>query len=123
FASQLPILNVGQTASAAQFTAGAVNASNALHLPAGGTFVVPAGTFYIAPGPVTSLQFLDPVTQIWRAIGATPWAGGFNVDSDGGNYRLANLTGCAIGALITNAGTGLTNGVGTAATGLTITPS
>src|SRR5260221_11071407 len=79
----------------------------ALTLPAGGVFIVPAGTYYVEPGQVTSLQFLDPVTQIWRTINSTPNAGGFNIDSDGGNIRLANLTGCAIGALITNSGTGL----------------
>jgi hypothetical protein len=123
FASQLPLLNLQQTASAAQFTAGAVQANNIVSLPAGGSFLLPAGTFYIEPGPVTSLQFLDPVTQIWRTINSTPLAGGFNVDADGGNVRLANLTGCPIGALITNAGTALTNGIGTTATGMTITPS
>ena len=42
---------------------------------------------------------------------------------NGGNFRLANLTGTPVGALITNAGSGSTNGIGTAATGLTITPS
>lgn len=97
--------------------------SNAVTLPAGCVFIVPAGTYYIEPGQVTSLQFLDPVSQSWRTINSTPNAGGFNVDSDGGNIRLANLTGCVIGALITNSGTGMTNGIGTAATGLTITVS
>jgi len=122
FASQLPLPGP-QTASAAQFTAGAVQASNYVTLPAGFTTFLPAGTFYVEPGPVTSLQLLDPVTQIWRTVNSTPLAGGFNVDSDGGNVRLANITGCPIGALITNAGTTYTNGVGVTATGLTVTPS
>jgi hypothetical protein len=124
FASQLPLPGP-QTASAAQFTAGIANASNILSLPAGGVYLLPAGTFYIEPGPVTSLQFLDPVSNFWRTINSTPLAGGFNVDADGGNVRLANLTGCPIGALITNAGSAgvYTNGIGSTATGLTVTPS
>ena len=52
FASQLPLPGP-QTASAAQFTAGAVQASNAVTLPSGGVFMLPAGTFYVSPGPVT----------------------------------------------------------------------
>ena len=31
------------------------------------------------------------------------------VDSDGQNYRLANLTGCPVGALMTNVGSGYTS--------------
>lgn len=116
FASQLPL-------PGGVFTAGAIQASNAITLPAGNVQILPSGTFYVMPGPVTSLQFLDPITQIWRTVNSTPQAGGFAVDSDGGNYRLANLTGCPIGAIITNVGSGYTNGIGTAATGLTITPS
>ena len=121
FAAQLPV--GAQTATSASFSAGAANASNAVTLQPGGVFLLPAGTFYVEPGAVTSLQFLDPVTQIWRTVNSTPNAGGFNVDADGGNIRLANLTGCVIGAVITNVGTGMTNGIGATTTGLTITPS
>lgn len=120
FGSQLP-LSGSQTASSNLFQP--VNATNAINLAAGECVVMPAGTFYISPGAVTAIQWLDPVSQFWRTVGATSYAGGFNLDSDGGNLRLANLSGCPIGALITNAGTGYTNGIGTAATGLTITPS
>jgi len=120
FGSQLPLTG-SQTASSNLFQP--VNATNAVNLPAGQVQIIPAGTFYVSPGPVTALQWLDPVSQFWRTVGATPYAGGFDVDSDGGNYRLANLSGCPLGAIITNAGSGYTNGIGATATGLTITPS
>jgi hypothetical protein len=121
FGSQVPTPGVAATASSSQFNV--AGASNAVTLPAGCVQMLPAGTYYVEPGPVTSLQFLDPASVQWRTINATPLAGGFYVESDGGNYRLANLSGCPIGALITNAGAGYTNGVGAAATGLVITPS
>jgi hypothetical protein len=103
------------------FTTG--RGTNVLTLSASESFILPAGTYLIAPGPYTSLQWLDPVTQIWRTINATNSEGFEAIDSDGANWRLANLTGCPIGALITNAGSGLTNGIGTTATGLTVTAS
>jgi hypothetical protein len=114
FGSQLP-------GSSGSF--GPIVSSNAITLAPSQVQPLPAGTFYVSPGPVTSLQWLDPVTTVWRTINATPNAGGFYIDADSGNYRLANLTGTVIGAVITNAGSGYVNGIGTAATGLTITPS
>ncbi len=97
--------------------------SNVVTLSASECFIIPAGTYQIAAGSYTSLQFLDPVTGTWRTINAETSFEPNYVDSDGGNWRLANLTGTPVGALITNAGTGYTNGIGTAATGLTITAS
>lgn len=96
--------------------------NNLLTLAAGEVFNIPAGTYIVQPGRVTSVQFLDPVSSQWRTLdsAATKW---MKIDSDGGNYRLANLSGCPVGALVTNAGSGYTNGIGTAATGLTVTPS
>ena len=45
-------------------------------------------------------------------------AQGVPVSSDGYNWRLANLTGCMVGASVTTAGSGLTNGIYPAGTGL-----
>lgn len=117
--SQLPFPN---TAFPASFTPG-VAPTNFVSLAAGQSFVVPSGTFLVIPGGNTSLQFLDPATSKWTTINGDNGYQPFHLDSDGTNVRLANLTGCPIGALVTNAGTGYTNGIGTAATGLTITPS
>ena len=97
--------------------------TNVVTLPAGQTFVIPGGTYFVAPGAYTALQWNDPVSGLWRTIAADNQSVALILDSDGANFRLANLTGTPIGALITNAGTGYTNGIGSAATGLTITPS
>lgn len=97
--------------------------SNAITLTASECMLIPAGTFWIATGPYTSLQFKDPVTGTWRTICAESGLFPQPLDSDGANFRIANLTGCAIGALITNASSGMTNGIGSTATGLTVTAS
>jgi hypothetical protein len=114
------------------------NGSNVVTLPAGATFYIPAGTYMVAPGPYTSLQWDDPVTNAalntntnlssavngtWRTVNADIGQRPMIIDSDGGNFRLANLTGCAVGAVITNAGSGGTNGIGTAATGMVVAAS
>ncbi len=98
--------------------------TNTITLAASETFLLPAGTFWIYPGPYTFLQWLDPVTNTWkdRPTAATLM---HPVNSDGSNYRLANTTGCPTGASITAIGTAgvYTNGIGTTATGLTVTAS
>lgn len=98
--------------------------TNAVTLPAGGVFVLPSGNFAVTPGAYTSLQFKDPITGIWRTIGATQSHVPEVVQSDGTNIRLANLTGCPVAAVITTAlATGATTGIGATATSLTVTPS
>ena len=84
--------------------------TNVWTLNAGETDLVPAGAWMIRPGKYTVVQEYDPVTTIWRSIGGDwPAASMENVYSDGVNVRVANQTGCAVGALITNAGTGFTS--------------
>jgi hypothetical protein len=89
--------------------------TNALALPAGGSFLVPPGSFNLKHGLASSVQTLDPVLNVWRPAGseAQQWQ---QVDSDGGNYRVANTTGCPLAALLTNAGTGYTSAPVVAAT-------
>lgn len=96
--------------------------SNIVSTQAGQNFLLPAGTLIIEPGQYTFLQYLDPVSQNWLTRDTSAESGRV-IDSDGGNFRLANLSGCAIGALVTTASSALTNGIGTAATGLSVTPS
>jgi hypothetical protein len=96
--------------------------SNEVTLQAGEVLLIPSGTFLVTPGKYSFIQYLDPISTRWITYD-TITAKTIQVISDGGNFRLANLTGTPIGANITNAGSGYTNGVGTVATGLTITPS
>lgn len=77
-----------------------------------------SGQYLINLGPYTVLQQYDPGLQYWHDVQCM-LGGPVTITSDGKNYRLANTTGCPVGALITNAGTGLTNGFNT----VTVTPS
>lgn len=97
--------NLGNISSPTSFTdlgAGPIS------LAAGETMLIPAGQFYLAPGDATAFQVQDPVTGLWFSFGQGPNVAGI-VNSDGANMRLANLSGCAIGALITNVGSGYTS--------------
>jgi hypothetical protein len=79
--------------------------SNVMTLAGGDTFCVPAGNFYVDLGGPLVLQFLDPVNGIWEV----PRTGGNGFEgtwSDGENFRVANLTGCLVAAVVTNQGSG-----------------
>lgn len=86
-------------------------ASNVYTLAAGQTKLLRRPDWYMLQlGLYTVLQEYDPITQVWRTVGGGDPTGAIKyVFSDGQNYRLANLTGCAVGALLTNAGTGYTS--------------
>jgi len=86
--------------------------TNAVPLPAGQAVVVPPGKWMVEVGPYTFVQFFDPITLLWRSVAKSTPNSHHVILSDGVNVRLANLTGCVVGAVITNAGTGLTNGIG-----------
>ena len=97
--------------------------TNALTLAAGETWQIPSGTWWVAPGPYTFLQWLDPVTNTFK-VRPTSATGTQFINSDGSNFRLANTTGCPTGALITTATcTGATNGIGTAINLVSCAPS
>lgn len=87
---------------------------NRVTLQGGSTYTLsPAGEWFVRTGKYTSLQQYDPVTGTWQTIGGgSSGSGGFGgveyVYSDGVNYRLANQTGCAVGAILTTAGSGYT---------------
>ncbi len=84
--------------------------SSAISLAAGECWLVPAGWFECKPGPFTVIQNYDPITGIWRTIGGGQLSIGSleRIRSDGVNYRLANQSGCAVGAVVTTAGSGYT---------------
>jgi hypothetical protein len=84
--------------------------TNNYALQAGEAMKIPAGGWMLALGKYSSYQVYDPITTIWRTIGSGGLNGkSFHVHSDGVNHRITNQTGCAVGALITNAGTGYTS--------------
>ena len=68
---------------------------------------LPSGDWYISMGGYLVIQYLDPVTGTWTfAAGTAHNRGLIMVTSDGFNVRLANLTGCPVGAVITAYGSG-----------------
>lgn len=82
-----------------------------INLTSGGVYTLPSGQYMIQLGAITFLQWFDPITQLWRTIQGPAQSDSNLVTSDGSNYRLANLTGTVVGASVTNAGTGYTNGI------------
>lgn len=82
--------------------------TNSNTLEAGQVTLVPPGGWYVVLGRYLTLQQYDSITGTWRWMG-DGGNGAKLVQSDGVNTRIANTTGCTIGALITNAGTGYTS--------------
>jgi hypothetical protein len=88
-------------------------------LPSGGVYYMQAGEYIVTTGGQTVIQWYDALGGIWRNYaGPNTWE---QISADGGNYRLVNLSGVAVGCSITNAGSGGTNGIGPVQTGATVT--
>ena len=79
--------------------------TNAFTLQAGEVWTIPPGTYAIQPGMYCSVQQYDPITTTWRSVGNSSFAMK-EIASDGVNFRVANQTGCVVGAAVTNAGSG-----------------
>lgn len=87
--------------------------SIAFTLQAGLSRLVPPGTWLLTTDGYSCVQEYDPVQGQWIAPG-----GGLSyanqpdlpryVNSDGNNYRVINLCGCIVGALVTTAGSAYT---------------
>lgn len=91
--------------------------TNEVTLSPGCALPLSRGDWMVDLGGVIVLQFLDPTTGIWR-IPRTGFRASFQfIQSDGANVRVANLTGCPVGAVVTNAGSGYPT------TGTTVTAS
>ena len=76
-------------------------------MQAGSTQLIPSGTWKLDLGPYTTYQEYDPLTTTWRSNGE-PAGRTKYIDSDGVNFRVANTTGCVIGATVTSGGAGFT---------------
>lgn len=83
--------------------------TNSFSLQAGEVFYVPPGYFNLYHGPYSTIQTYDPVLTVWRPIGDDSKGNWVQVDSDGGNYRIANQTGCPVAAVLSNAGSAYTS--------------
>ncbi len=76
-----------------------------ISLAVGATWLIqPAGPYWVQIGTNSLLQIFDPIQATWITVGAG--GTGMYIESDGVNYRLANLTGCAVSATVSNAGSG-----------------
>jgi hypothetical protein len=78
---------------------------NPFDVPAGGALYMPPGWWEARLGRYTMAQWLDPVTNYWTPI-STLGRAGVQMQSDGSNFRIVNPTGCPVGALVTNVGSG-----------------
>lgn len=84
--------------------------TNEITLPAGACYELPNNWFQIRAGKYTTVQEYDPISGTYRVPGAgATFGGSAYVKGDGNNVRLANQTGCVVGALVTNGGTGYTS--------------
>jgi len=81
---------------------------NVVDLPPGVAVQIPRGNWIVDIGRVSLLQWLDPVTGIYRIHPWTYSARGhlFQIQSDGFNFRIANLTGCPVSAIMASNGSG-----------------
>jgi len=81
----------------------------------------PAGKYEFTSSLVSILQNWDPQEQTWRAYGGLgPNSDAQDFETDGFNWRIFNSSGVVIGANITAAGSGATNGIGTNITAATV---
>lgn len=79
--------------------------TNYVTLNSGASQIVPPGWWWLTHDGYSVLQYKDPVTGIWRGTSSarqTPQ----RVWSDGANFRVANLTGCPVAAVVTTQGSG-----------------
>lgn len=80
--------------------------TNEIVLSPGAALPLVRGDWLIDLGGPLIVQWVDPTTGIWR-IPATGFRGTPQfIQSDGANVRVANLTGCPVCAVVTNAGSG-----------------
>jgi hypothetical protein len=92
--------------------------TNRFALTAGGMFYPPSNVYLISLDANSIVEIYDPVEQTWRTwinAGAQE-----NLIVDGFNVRVRNFRGSVTGTTITAPGSGGTNGIGSAATGVTV---
>lgn len=88
--------------------------SNHIGIAPGAALPIPSGSqqWLIRTGRYSGVQWLDPVTGIWRGYESTH-AVLQQFSSDGVTRRIANLTGCPVGAVIAGGGSGFAQATAT----------
>jgi hypothetical protein len=69
-----------------------------------------SGQYYLNLGQYSCIQVYDQSLNYWRTICVSPYGSPLAFSADGANYRVANTTGCPVGAIVTTASSSLTNG-------------
>ena len=81
--------------------------TNKIALPPGTSQVVPPGEWWVGLGMYLVVQYLDPITNTWAMGTSGGIVGGPKyIFSDGYTTRVANMTSCPIGGVVTAAGGG-----------------
>jgi hypothetical protein len=83
--------------------------SPALTLAPGQVYLPPQGWYWYKAGRSTCVQRYDPVMLMWRTAGSDSLESMNMLYFDGATNRIANTSGCAVGAIVTTAGSGYTN--------------
>lgn len=84
--------------------------TNLITLAPGQQLPLPRGNMWVDLGGYAVLQEYDPVMGVWRGHASSRSSPQLVTGSDGFNFRVANLTGCAIGAVVTNGGSSYVQG-------------
>lgn len=80
--------------------------TNKIVLAPGQQIPIPAGDWIISMGGYLVIQYFDPISGTWTYAAGSAHNRGMNlITSDGFNVRIANLTGCPVGAVVTAYGT------------------
>lgn len=96
-------------------------ASLPIPLGTGKKFYPPPGNYLVLTGGATNVEWWDNQTQTWRVL--VPISTGDYITCDGVNIRLRNITGAITVASFTAGTGGNTNGIGQAATSVTLAAS
>lgn len=102
-------INLGGSTSLGTPTLPFLNPQIPITIAPAQAWTVPPGSWVMTSGNgYATLEFYESGTGMWRPA-QYPLEGPFDLDSDGGNYRIINRTGCPTGAIITNTGSSYTS--------------
>ncbi len=104
-------MGVNQIGGIARSGSNAWQNSQQIAIPSSAGYTIPSGNWYLTLGPYTALQYFDSLANLWRTAQTGPTSDPVQVSSDGANYRVKNVVGQCMAAVITAAGSGMNNGV------------